>query len=75
MSLDPDALNEVDRRIIELLKQGRATPTLIKKLLNEQGEEYSRQYISQRLKRLSEHEHITNIRDTGVYELIDDPRT
>jgi len=26
------------------------------------------------MKRLEEHEHIENLLDTGVYELIDDPR-
>jgi len=74
MSLDAEALNEADRHILEILKQGRATPTLIKKLLSEQGSEYSRQYIAQRLKRLAEHGHVNNIRDTGVYELVNDPR-
>ena len=74
MPLDADALNEADRQILEILEEGRATPTLVKKVLSERGKEYSRQYIAQRLKRLREHEHVKNIRETGVYELVDDPR-
>ena len=74
MSLDAEALNETDRHILNILKQGRATPTLVMKFLNERGQEYSRQYVSQRLKRLTEHGHVENVRDTGVYELVEDPR-
>lgn len=37
-------------------------------------EEVSRQYVNQRLKRLSEHGHVENLLETGVYDLTNDPR-
>ena len=73
MTLSPDDLNGLDRQILKNLTEGgRATPTLMLKLLGE--EQYSRQYVNQRMKRLSEHGHIRNVLDTGVYEPVDDPR-
>lgn len=77
MGLSPSDLNELDHMILDCLREGRATPTLIKRLLEENGirEEVSRQYVNQRLKRLTEHGHVNNILETGVYELINDPRT
>ncbi|QZA89068.1 hypothetical protein K0C01_02590 [Salinarchaeum sp. IM2453] len=74
MGLYADILSDLDRYILDTLTEGRATPTLIKKIRNDQGWEYSRQYISQRPKRLAEHNRVVNIRDTGVYELNDDPQ-
>jgi len=74
MTLTEDELNELDKKILDVLTDGRATPTLIKKILEDRGTEVSRQYINQRMKRLSEHDHIENLFDTGVYELVIDPR-
>lgn len=76
MGLSPTDLNDLDNEILDCLQEGRATPTLIKRLLERKGtrETVSRQYVNQRLKRLTEHGHIDNILDTGVYELINDPR-
>ncbi|KYH24906.1 hypothetical protein HAPAU_29980 [Halalkalicoccus paucihalophilus] len=76
MGLATSDLNKLDNEILDCLQEGRATPTLIKRLLEQAGtrEEVSRQYVNQRLKRLSEHEHVNNILETGVYELVDDPR-
>jgi len=74
MTLTEDELNELDEKILDVLTDGRATPTLIKKILEDRGVEVSRQYINQRMKRLSEHDHIENLFDTGVYELVIDPR-
>ena len=74
MTLTDEDLNAVDRRILALLAEGRATPTLIQRLLAEQGDEFSRQYVNQRLKRFAEHGHVRNLFDTGVYELVKDPR-
>ncbi|WP_089384255.1 hypothetical protein [Halorubrum vacuolatum] len=74
MTLTEDELNELDEKILNVLTDGRATPTLIKKILEDRGTEVSRQYINQRMKRLSEHDHIENVFDTGVYELVTDPR-
>ena len=76
MGLSSSDLNELDNEILDCLQEGRATPTLIKRLLEQKGarEEVGRQYVNQRLKRLSEHEHVDNILETGVYELVNDPR-
>jgi len=75
MPLEEDELNELDDRILDALANGRATPTLLKKIFEKDGTDVSRQYINQRMKRLSEHDHIDNLFDTGVYELISDPRS
>jgi len=74
MPLTEDQLNDLDDKILNVLSDGRATPTLLKKMFEEEGTEVSRQYVNQRLKRLSEHDHIENLFDTGVYELVTDPR-
>ena len=76
MTLDATELNDLDRQLLDLLHEGRATPTLARKLLITKGiqDDISRQYINQRLKRLAEHDHISNLEDTGVYELVSDPR-
>lgn len=74
MTLSDSDLNDVDRVILEILSEGRATPGLTQKILADGGEEYSRQYINQRLRRLSEHSHVKNLRGSGVYELANDPR-
>jgi len=74
MPLSEDELNELDNKILDVLADGRATPTLLKRIFEERGTEVSRQYVNQRLKRLSEHDHIENLFDTGVYELLTDPR-
>jgi len=74
MTLTEDELNDLDEKILDVLTNGRATPTLIKMILEDRGTEVSRQYINQRMKRLSEHDHIENLFDTGVYELVIDPR-
>lgn len=74
MALTEEDLNELDGEILDMLADGRATPTLLKKMFEENGTEVSRQYVNQRLKRLSEHNHINNLFDTGVYELTTDPR-
>lgn len=75
MALSDGDLNELDHQILDALAEGRATPTLVKKLLEQEGTDVSRQYVNRRMKRLSEHDHINNVLDTGVYELISDPRS
>ncbi|MFC4549366.1 MULTISPECIES: hypothetical protein [Halorussus] len=75
VTLSPDQLNDLDRALLDLLVEGRLTPTLARKQLDERGlADVSRQYINRRLKRLAEHEHIGNLLGTGVYELVEDPR-
>ena len=76
VTLTADDLNDLDTAVLDLLKEGRVTPTLAQKLLEGRDirDSVSRQYVNQRLKRLEEHDHIDNLLDTGVYELSDDPR-
>lgn len=74
MSLTPEQLNDVDDLILDVLADGRATPTLVQQCLSADGDDFSRQYLNMRMKRLAEHDHIENLFDTGVYELVDDPR-
>lgn len=72
MTLDPADLNDLDESILTYLKrEGRASPMLFKRAT---GAEQSRQYVSSRFVRLGEHGHIRDLYDTGVYELVDDPR-
>ncbi|MFW6382428.1 MAG: hypothetical protein ACOCZD_00125 [Haloferacaceae archaeon] len=75
MTLSEGDLNDLDKKILDVLSDGRATPTLVKRLLERDSTDVSRQYINRRMKRLSEHDHIENLLDTGVYEMLEDPRT
>jgi hypothetical protein len=59
-------LNNADESIIEELRKGRNIPANIAETTG-----YDRQYINQRLRRLNEHEVVTNI-GNGVYELFPD---
>ena len=74
--LDESDLIAVDKVLLDVLAEdGRATPQLLAFAIEDRtGESYTRQHISGRLKRLVEHSHVENVRDTGVYELVDDPR-
>lgn len=75
VTLSPDQLNDLDKNLLDLLHEGRVTPTLARTQLDKRGlADVSRQYINRRLKRLAEHDHIENLLDTGVYELVTDPR-
>lgn len=72
--LEDDDLREVDRRILAYLSERTITPAYARKRLTNAGEEYSRGYVQQRLARLEEHDHVENLLDSGLYELVDDPR-
>jgi len=73
VALTKEDLNETDLAILEVLEEGRATPELVRIKLEKSGKDISRQYVNRRLKRLREHEHVENVEDTGVYELVDSP--
>jgi uncharacterized membrane protein len=65
----PDiSLNPTDRAILDLLNNGRCTPSYIA-----QETEYSRGNIQNRLLRLVEHGYVRQI-GGGLYELVEDPR-
>lgn len=61
-------LNPTDNSILDRLREGRCTPSYI---ADEEG--YSRQNVTNRLKRLEEHGLVEKIH-TGLYELVEDPR-
>lgn len=61
------SLNPTDKAILEKLREGRGSPTY---LAQETG--YSRQNVTNRLGRLSEHGHVEKLAP-GLYELVEDP--
>jgi DNA-binding Lrp family transcriptional regulator len=66
--LDDDDLNDTDRALLAVLIEGRVTPTFAAEEIG-----VSREYASERLKRLLEHGHVERLA-AGLYELVDDPR-
>lgn len=61
-------LNDADVSILQELRDGRATAAFLDRRID-----WSREYITQRLRRLEEHGIVENLEDTGLYELRDDP--
>jgi GTP-sensing pleiotropic transcriptional regulator CodY len=57
-------LNDADEAILEELQGGRVTAAYL-----EQQIPWGRAYITQRLRRLEEHDILTNLADTGLYQL------
>lgn len=75
MALDDDGLRDVDRDLLDYLQEGRVTPVYARdRMLDEDKRDVTSTYLGQRLQRLEEHDHVRNLYDTGLYELIDDPR-
>lgn len=73
--LSPDDLRAVDERLLDYLADGRVTPAYARvRLERDDVGEYSRGYVQQRLARFVEHDHAQNLYETGLYELVDDPR-
>lgn len=73
--LDSGDLNDMDRQLLTYLTEGRVTPAYARaRLEDDDVGDYSRGYVQQRLKRLEEHSHATNLFGTGLYELRSDPR-
>jgi len=66
MVLEYENLNDADKAIIEELREGRNIPSNIASNLD-----YTREYVSSRLKRLREHDIVRNI-GGGVHELIEE---
>ena len=56
--------NECDTAILYHLQESRVTSAYLETEI-----EWSRSYITQRLKRLEEHGVVRNLGDTGLYEL------
>jgi len=61
-------LNDADEAVLRELRDGRATAAFLNRRI-----EWSRVYITQRLRRLEEHGVVENLEDTGLYELRTDP--
>ena len=61
-------MNPTDHDVLDMLNEGRCTPSYI---ADESG--YSRQNITNRLKRLEEHGVVKKVH-TGLYQLVNDPR-
>jgi hypothetical protein len=75
MALSNSDLRDVDRDLLEYLLEGRVTPVYARERMNdEERREVTSTYLGQRLQRLEEHGHVRNLYETGLYELIDDPR-
>ncbi|AGB38780.1 hypothetical protein [Natronococcus occultus] len=75
MTLSNSDLRDVDRDLLEYLLEGRVTPVYARERMNDEGRrEVTSTYLGQRLQRLEEHDHVRNLYETGLYELIDDPR-
>lgn len=66
--LNSDQLNDTDGQLLDVLAAGRVTPTFA---AEEAG--VSREYASDRLKRLTEHGNVEKVAP-GLYELRYDPR-
>jgi DNA-binding Lrp family transcriptional regulator len=57
-------LNDADKAILRELRDGRGTAAFLDRRIK-----WSREYITQRLRRLEEHGVVENLEDTGLYEL------
>lgn len=76
MTLSPDQLNSLDRYILEFLSEHEsATPSHIRAFYAEDQKDVSRQWVSDRIVRLTEHGHLRRVHpDVSTYMLVDDPR-
>lgn len=73
--IDPEDLRPIDHALLDYLHEQPITPAYARKrYVDEQGEEYTRGYVQERLARLAEHGHAENQYDTGLYKLVNDPR-
>jgi len=67
--MDPGELNASDEEILDELKKGRCTPAT---LIDWTG--LSKQTIHSRLNVLVAAGHVEKVHESGLYELVDDPR-
>ncbi|MCX2818394.1 hypothetical protein EGH25_03380 [Haladaptatus sp. F3-133] len=57
-------LNDADEAILKELEHGRVTAVYLDRRID-----WSREYITQRLRRMEEHGIVENLESTGLYEL------
>ena len=75
MTLETERLNDVDRWILDFLSEHEwATVNLLLAFYTEDEGGISRQWMANRVSRLTEHGHLQKVLDTRTYELVDDPR-
>jgi hypothetical protein len=75
MALSPSQLNDVDRWILDFLGEHEwASVQLLRAFYLEDEGEISRQWMSERVGRLREHEHLERVLETSTYRLVEDPR-
>lgn len=67
MALATDDLDETHRQILDLLREGRITPTYVAEEIDE-----SRQLVGKKLRELRIAGHVDRV-SRGLYELTDDP--
>lgn len=67
--MEAEELNESDRAILDELAKGRGTPVA---LIDWTG--LSKQTIHSRLNVLVAADHVEKVHESGLYELVDDPR-
>lgn len=74
--LDAEDLREIDEILLNYLQEGRVTPVYCQKRIldEEKRDSISRGYVQERLARFVEHNHVQNLFDTGLYEVVNDPR-
>lgn len=76
MALSPEQLNDLDAWILDFLTEHEwATPNLLKVMHGEEHDMKSRQWVSDRVRRLEEHDHLETVHpDAHERQLVDDPR-
>lgn len=67
--MDADDLNESDEAILKELQEGRCTPAALTDWTG-----LSKQTVHSRLNVLIAANHVEKIHDSGLYELVTDPR-
>ena len=76
VTLSPDQLNDMDEWILDYFgEHQRATPNLLRHVYGDENDDVSRQWISNRIRRLAEHSHIRRVHpEDATYEFVSDPR-
>lgn len=67
--MDESDLNASDRALLDELARGRATPVALQEWTG-----LSKQTVHTRLNVLVAAGHVKKVHDSGLYELVDDPR-
>ena len=67
--MEPKNLNDSDRAILDALDKGRATPAALKDWTGLSG-----QTVHNRLGRLVAAGHVKKVHESGLYEVVNDPR-